>query len=92
MEEEHIRAGIISREHRAGNQDADKLATKGVEMHKVSEKQVEEVVKQDELVQGLITMLLDIMNNVNENALVRKKEDKRETKEAAGAFHGPRTG
>eukprot|EP00972_Heterocapsa_arctica_P004118 611559-Heterocapsa_arctica.AAC.1 len=32
-DEEHVRAGIISEEHRAGNAEADKLATKGAELH-----------------------------------------------------------
>eukprot|EP00972_Heterocapsa_arctica_P042517 6266881-Heterocapsa_arctica.AAC.1 len=54
MKEEHVRAGIISEEHRAGNEEADKLATKGVEMHQVTKAQEEEVKKQDELVQGLL--------------------------------------
>eukprot|EP00972_Heterocapsa_arctica_P104878 15456898-Heterocapsa_arctica.AAC.1 len=63
MEEEHVRAGIILREHREGNQEADKLAYKGVEMHKVSKFLEDEVTHQDELVQGLLTMLLDIMKS-----------------------------
>eukprot|EP00972_Heterocapsa_arctica_P030215 4451008-Heterocapsa_arctica.AAC.1 len=42
MKEEHVRAGIISEEHRVGNEEADKLATKGVELHKVSKSMVEE--------------------------------------------------
>eukprot|EP00972_Heterocapsa_arctica_P002830 417166-Heterocapsa_arctica.AAC.1 len=28
MKEEHVRAGIISEEHRVGNEEADKLATR----------------------------------------------------------------
>eukprot|EP00972_Heterocapsa_arctica_P078358 11552977-Heterocapsa_arctica.AAC.1 len=40
--EEHVQAGIISEEHRAGNEEADKLATKGVEMHKITKAQEEE--------------------------------------------------
>eukprot|EP00972_Heterocapsa_arctica_P100992 14885993-Heterocapsa_arctica.AAC.1 len=92
MKEEHVRAGIISREHLAGNQEADKLATKGIEMHKVSEHFVEEVVKQDELVHGLLTMLLDIMKNVHEKAPARKKEERQERQEAGKISHGPKTG
>eukprot|EP00972_Heterocapsa_arctica_P000513 75563-Heterocapsa_arctica.AAC.1 len=61
MEEVHVREGIISREHLEGNQEADKLATLGVEMHKVSDQLVEEVQKQDELVEGLLHMLLNVM-------------------------------
>eukprot|EP00972_Heterocapsa_arctica_P032923 4844064-Heterocapsa_arctica.AAC.1 len=68
MEEEHVRAGIILREHREGNQEADKLATKGMEMHKVSNVLEEEVKHQDELAQGLLTMLLDITKSVHEKA------------------------
>eukprot|EP00972_Heterocapsa_arctica_P001589 228350-Heterocapsa_arctica.AAC.1 len=61
-------------------------------MHEISKEKVEEVISQDKLVQGILTMLLDIMKHVDENAPVRKKEDKRESKEAAEKFHGPKTG
>eukprot|EP00972_Heterocapsa_arctica_P052955 7796810-Heterocapsa_arctica.AAC.1 len=47
MKEEHVRAGIISEEHRLGNEEADKLATRGVELHKVPRALAEEVEKQD---------------------------------------------
>eukprot|EP00972_Heterocapsa_arctica_P101059 14894600-Heterocapsa_arctica.AAC.1 len=63
MKEEHVRAGVISREHHEGNQEADKLATKGIQMHEVPKELVEEVEQQDELVHGLLTMLLDIMKS-----------------------------
>eukprot|EP00972_Heterocapsa_arctica_P070928 10478794-Heterocapsa_arctica.AAC.1 len=63
MEEVHVTEGIISREHREGNQEADKLATLGFAMHKVSDELVEEVKKQDELVEGLLQMLLNVMKN-----------------------------
>eukprot|EP00972_Heterocapsa_arctica_P082095 12099578-Heterocapsa_arctica.AAC.1 len=33
-EDVHVREGIISREHREGNQEADKLATLGIGLHK----------------------------------------------------------
>eukprot|EP00972_Heterocapsa_arctica_P009113 1341264-Heterocapsa_arctica.AAC.1 len=42
MKAEHVRAGIISEEHRADNEEADKLATKQMEMHKVTEAKEEE--------------------------------------------------
>ncbi len=42
--------GTISREDKVGNGEADKLATRGVEMHKVPKYQVEEVERQDALV------------------------------------------
>eukprot|EP00972_Heterocapsa_arctica_P065367 9649324-Heterocapsa_arctica.AAC.1 len=35
MKEEQVRAGIISEEHRVGNEEADNLATRGIELHKV---------------------------------------------------------
>eukprot|EP00972_Heterocapsa_arctica_P033170 4880329-Heterocapsa_arctica.AAC.1 len=53
---------------------------------------VEEVNKQDELVQGLLTMMLDIMKNIQEKVPVRKKEDRQECREAEKKFHGPKTG
>eukprot|EP00972_Heterocapsa_arctica_P022195 3265061-Heterocapsa_arctica.AAC.1 len=68
MKEEHVRAGIISEEHRVGNEEEDKLATKGIELHKVSKASVEEANKQDELVQGLLTMMLNIMKSIQEKA------------------------
>eukprot|EP00972_Heterocapsa_arctica_P078438 11566616-Heterocapsa_arctica.AAC.1 len=68
MKEEHVRAGIISEEHRAGNEEADKLATKGVEMRQVTKALEEEVKQQYKLVQGLLTLLLDIMKNVQDKA------------------------
>eukprot|EP00972_Heterocapsa_arctica_P089076 13136203-Heterocapsa_arctica.AAC.1 len=42
MKEEHVRAGIISEEHRLGNEEAVKLATRGIELHKVPQALVEE--------------------------------------------------
>eukprot|EP00972_Heterocapsa_arctica_P097225 14344229-Heterocapsa_arctica.AAC.1 len=61
-------------------------------MHEVSKELVGEVQKQDELVQGLLTMLLDIMKSIHEKAPVRKKEDRQERQEAEKKFHGPKTG
>ena len=43
--------GKIIWEDRYGNGEADKLATLGVELHKVPQHQEEEVAKQDELVE-----------------------------------------
>eukprot|EP00972_Heterocapsa_arctica_P060444 8913619-Heterocapsa_arctica.AAC.1 len=60
-------------------------------MHKVSKELEEEVKQQDELVQGLLTMILDIMKSVHEQAPVRKKEDRQERQEAEKKFHGPKT-
>eukprot|EP00972_Heterocapsa_arctica_P059366 8754793-Heterocapsa_arctica.AAC.1 len=37
-------------------------------------------------------MLLDIMKNVQDEAPVRKKEDRQERQEADNKFHGPKTG
>eukprot|EP00972_Heterocapsa_arctica_P020256 2988735-Heterocapsa_arctica.AAC.1 len=68
MKEEHVRAGIISEEHKLGNEEADKLATRGIELHKVSQALVEEVDRQDKLVQGLLTMMLNIMKSIQEKA------------------------
>eukprot|EP00972_Heterocapsa_arctica_P027812 4090987-Heterocapsa_arctica.AAC.1 len=61
-------------------------------MHQVSKELEAEVKKQDELVQGLLTMLLDIMKSVHEQAPVRKKEDRQERQRAEKKFHGPKTG
>eukprot|EP00972_Heterocapsa_arctica_P006421 941547-Heterocapsa_arctica.AAC.1 len=54
MKEVDIRKGTISREDRDGNDEADKLATLGVEMHKVPPHLDEAVDKQDALVEGLL--------------------------------------
>eukprot|EP00972_Heterocapsa_arctica_P034987 5149995-Heterocapsa_arctica.AAC.1 len=92
VEEVHVLEGIISKEHREGNQEADKLATLGVEMQKVSDDLVEEVKMQDELVEGLLQMLLNVMKHVHEKTSVRKKEDKQKQQEVQTKFHGPKTG
>eukprot|EP00972_Heterocapsa_arctica_P091412 13486889-Heterocapsa_arctica.AAC.1 len=63
MKEVDIRKGVISREDRDGNEEADKLATLGVEMHKVPKHLEMEVDKQDALVEGLLQMLLNVMEN-----------------------------
>eukprot|EP00972_Heterocapsa_arctica_P013962 2056891-Heterocapsa_arctica.AAC.1 len=42
MKEEHVKAGVISEEHRLGNEEADKLATRGVNLHKVPQALVDE--------------------------------------------------
>eukprot|EP00972_Heterocapsa_arctica_P007030 1027323-Heterocapsa_arctica.AAC.1 len=49
---------------------------------------VEEVNKQDELAQGLLTTMLNIMKSIQEKAPVRKKEDRQELREAEKKFHG----
>eukprot|EP00972_Heterocapsa_arctica_P061741 9104865-Heterocapsa_arctica.AAC.1 len=59
----------------AGNEEADKLATLGVELHKVPKHKEEEVERQDELVEGLLQMMLGFMKHVHDKAPVRKKED-----------------
>eukprot|EP00972_Heterocapsa_arctica_P114398 16442242-Heterocapsa_arctica.AAC.1 len=61
-------------------------------MHKVTKAQEEEVKRQDELAQGLLAMLLDIMKNIQDKAPVRKKKDRQERQEAEKKFHGPKTG
>eukprot|EP00972_Heterocapsa_arctica_P062417 9200006-Heterocapsa_arctica.AAC.1 len=76
MKEADIRNGLITREDRDGNEEADKLATLGVEMHKVPKHLDKEVDKQDALVEGLLQMMLSIMGNVHDKAPVRKKEEK----------------
>eukprot|EP00972_Heterocapsa_arctica_P009764 1436813-Heterocapsa_arctica.AAC.1 len=48
-EEADILKGTITREDKEGNGEADKLATLGVELHKVPEHLEEEVAKQDTL-------------------------------------------
>eukprot|EP00972_Heterocapsa_arctica_P103449 15244810-Heterocapsa_arctica.AAC.1 len=61
----------------AGNEEADKLATLGMEMHKVPKHREEEVAKQDVLVEGLLQMMLKVMEHVHDKApVVRKKEEK----------------
>eukprot|EP00972_Heterocapsa_arctica_P002691 398343-Heterocapsa_arctica.AAC.1 len=68
MKEVDIRNGVIRREDMEGNKEADKLATLGVEMHKVPEHLEEEVAKQDILVEGLLQMMLNVMENVHDKA------------------------
>eukprot|EP00972_Heterocapsa_arctica_P050666 7449528-Heterocapsa_arctica.AAC.1 len=60
-DEQGVRDGIISQEHMKGNREADKLATRGVNMHLVPEARVKEVHAQDELVRDLLTMKLEVM-------------------------------
>eukprot|EP00972_Heterocapsa_arctica_P099010 14610821-Heterocapsa_arctica.AAC.1 len=62
MTEVDIEAGVITREDRDGNEEADKLATLGVEMHKVPE------YLEDVLVENLLKMMLGIMENVQDKA------------------------
>eukprot|EP00972_Heterocapsa_arctica_P082921 12219818-Heterocapsa_arctica.AAC.1 len=47
--EQGMKDGIISQEDMEGNREVDKLASQGVEMHKVSLHQVERVQAQDKL-------------------------------------------
>eukprot|EP00972_Heterocapsa_arctica_P035769 5260793-Heterocapsa_arctica.AAC.1 len=63
MKEVDVLRGVITREDMAGNEEADKLATFGIEMHKVPTHQEEEVAKQDALVEGLLHMMLKLMEN-----------------------------
>eukprot|EP00972_Heterocapsa_arctica_P018310 2704739-Heterocapsa_arctica.AAC.1 len=92
MKEEHVQAGIISEEHRRGNEEADKLATRGVELHKVPQARVDKVIRRDKLVQGLLTMMLNIMKSIQEKAPVRKKEEKQDGVDPQQKYHGPKTG
>eukprot|EP00972_Heterocapsa_arctica_P069251 10232284-Heterocapsa_arctica.AAC.1 len=57
VKEADVLKGVITREDMAGNEEADKLATLGVEMHKVPTHLEEEVTKQDVLVEGLLQMM-----------------------------------
>eukprot|EP00972_Heterocapsa_arctica_P039725 5854315-Heterocapsa_arctica.AAC.1 len=91
MKEEHVRAGISSEEHRLGNEEADKLATGGVELHKVPQAFVEEVDRQDKLVLWLLTMMLNIMKSIQEKAPARKKEERQEGADPEQKYHGPKT-
>eukprot|EP00972_Heterocapsa_arctica_P078912 11637019-Heterocapsa_arctica.AAC.1 len=92
MEEIYIMPGRITREDRAGNQEADKLATLGLKMHEVPKHLEEEVARQDCLVEGLLQMMLGVMKNVQEKTPVRKKEDKLRQAEVQRKYHGPKTG
>eukprot|EP00972_Heterocapsa_arctica_P035466 5219581-Heterocapsa_arctica.AAC.1 len=92
MKDVDILKGVISREDRDGNEEADKLATLGDEMHKVPKHLEAEVNKQDELVEGLLQMLLKVMENVHDKAPVRKKEEKKALEEIQRKFQGPKTG
>ena len=47
-DEQGVKDGIISQEIMEGNREADKLATLGVSLHKVSQHHEEEVTKQDD--------------------------------------------
>eukprot|EP00972_Heterocapsa_arctica_P075257 11102247-Heterocapsa_arctica.AAC.1 len=59
-----------------GNREADKLATKGMELHMVPGYQVAKAQAQDRLVEDLLTMLLSVMESVHDKAPARKKEVK----------------
>eukprot|EP00972_Heterocapsa_arctica_P098477 14531741-Heterocapsa_arctica.AAC.1 len=76
----------------AGNEEADKLATLGMEMHKAPKHLEGEVAKQDALVEGLLQMMLKVMEHVHEKAPARKKEEKQDQEEAQTKFQGPKTG
>eukprot|EP00972_Heterocapsa_arctica_P011980 1756173-Heterocapsa_arctica.AAC.1 len=85
--------GAISQEHMEGNEEADKLATLGVQMHEVPLRKVQEVQAQDKLVTELLTMMLEIMKGVHDKAPVREKEDRHKTNEGRQRWlHGPKTG
>eukprot|EP00972_Heterocapsa_arctica_P068922 10182576-Heterocapsa_arctica.AAC.1 len=68
MDEADILEGTITREDKAGNEEADKLAMRGMELHKVPEHLEEGVAKQDALVKGLLQMMLKVMENVHDKA------------------------
>eukprot|EP00972_Heterocapsa_arctica_P082914 12218498-Heterocapsa_arctica.AAC.1 len=68
MKEVDIRKGTISREDRDGNEEADKLATLGVAMPKVPLHLDQAIDKQDDLVEGLLRMMLEVMGNVHDKA------------------------
>eukprot|EP00972_Heterocapsa_arctica_P099511 14682461-Heterocapsa_arctica.AAC.1 len=92
MKEPDILKGTISREDQAGNDEADKLATLGIGLHKVTEALEQQVEEQDTLVTNLLNMMLDIMDNVHEQVPVRKKEDKESQDKPPKGHSGPRTG
>ncbi len=58
----------------------------GVELHKVPLHKEQEVASQDELVEGLLTMLLSIMDNIHDKAPVRKAEERQERGDKAGSY------
>eukprot|EP00972_Heterocapsa_arctica_P014890 2192732-Heterocapsa_arctica.AAC.3 len=92
MKEVDIQKGTITREDMHGNEEADKRATLGVEMHKVPPHLDVAVDQQDALVKKLLTMMLSIMERVHDKAPPRKKEDKATQDEAQRKFQGPKTG
>eukprot|EP00972_Heterocapsa_arctica_P025194 3712201-Heterocapsa_arctica.AAC.1 len=57
-EEQGVLDGLITQEDMEGNREADKLATKGVELHMVPGHQVAKVQAQDKPVEDLLTMML----------------------------------
>eukprot|EP00972_Heterocapsa_arctica_P082757 12194107-Heterocapsa_arctica.AAC.1 len=68
MKEVDIRKGTITKEDKDGNEEADKLATLGVEMHKVPARLDQLVDKQDVMVEELLRMMLGVMGNVHDKA------------------------
>eukprot|EP00972_Heterocapsa_arctica_P094210 13894088-Heterocapsa_arctica.AAC.1 len=92
MAEDDIAKGKITREDKEGNEEADKLATRGVELHKVPKHLVQEVARQDVLVEGLLKIMLSVMSNVHDKAPVRKKEEKLRQEEVQRKYQGPKTG
>eukprot|EP00972_Heterocapsa_arctica_P079086 11659841-Heterocapsa_arctica.AAC.1 len=63
MKEVDIQKGTITREDRDGNDEADKLATLGVKMHIVPPLLDAAVDQQDALVEGLLRMMLNVMEH-----------------------------
>eukprot|EP00972_Heterocapsa_arctica_P063464 9365544-Heterocapsa_arctica.AAC.1 len=57
-EEQAVLDGVITQEDMEGNREADKLATKGGELHMVPEHQVAKVLAQYKVVEDLLTMML----------------------------------
>ena len=82
--------GTIAREDRKGNSEADKLAIRGGELHKVPKDQEEAVGSQDALVEGLLQRTLNVMGNVHDKAPARKKEERHKQEETQRKFQGLR--
>eukprot|EP00972_Heterocapsa_arctica_P081390 11997162-Heterocapsa_arctica.AAC.1 len=54
-EEQRVLDGLIAQEDMEGNREADRLATKGMELHKIQEYQVAMAQAQDRMVEELLT-------------------------------------
>eukprot|EP00972_Heterocapsa_arctica_P067642 9986624-Heterocapsa_arctica.AAC.1 len=75
-----------------GNEEADKLATLGVNLHEVPPHLAKAVDRQDALVEDLLRMMLSIMDHVHDKAPPRTKKRSSPRKRTGGSSKDPKLG